>query len=345
VANSVADDRASRRIEENLKGLRAEYASLEGKPFNHFFCPILLQDEEVPLCMGHIVNDAIPNSFGGCIVQRKDVDNWYGALAEADFTTHIQARSMTPDAILRDSSMRRKLSPTIVIGGEALPHYEDQGTEVPGHTPITIHFGKDGKLNWVVKKRPDDIDALDGRNFEVRLGKDYRLAAFVSLIKAGYLTLFKLLGYSYAILAAGIEIGHNLLGNFYTDHRHQKPGEAIKKAATFFRTYVNMMRPIERFTGDAPRGTVEDGLAHVCVTPGRAFFALIVWIRTDNRYHAVMLPAFNEPNGTVAYHNFLHNNEQSLRVQSCRIEPGKVIISQQSKEIIWSKGDPTISFE
>jgi hypothetical protein len=55
-----------------------------GNPFKCFYCPILQTDEETELCMGHIVNKSIPNSCRKCVVQRKDVDGFYGVVVEAE---------------------------------------------------------------------------------------------------------------------------------------------------------------------------------------------------------------------------------------------------------------------
>jgi hypothetical protein len=73
-----------------LEELRADFARVNGKPFEHFYCPILLKDEPGELCDGHIV----PEAFGKrTIPQRKDVDNFYGAAAEADFVGLMQDKA------------------------------------------------------------------------------------------------------------------------------------------------------------------------------------------------------------------------------------------------------------
>src|SRR2546429_236557 len=98
----------SKDIERQRSFLREDCTRVIGRPFKDFLCPILLTDEPVPLCMGHIINKACPNSFGGRIVQRADLDSFYGALAESDFTANIQARSMGgPEEALRDPTLRK----------------------------------------------------------------------------------------------------------------------------------------------------------------------------------------------------------------------------------------------
>ena len=48
-----------------------------------FFCPILMVEEQAELCKGHV----LPQSVDGMdwVVQRKDVDNFFGTFVQADF--------------------------------------------------------------------------------------------------------------------------------------------------------------------------------------------------------------------------------------------------------------------
>ena len=50
---------------ERLEALRADYAQVAGKPFSHFYCPLLFRDEHVPLCEAHIVNKALHQTGRG----------------------------------------------------------------------------------------------------------------------------------------------------------------------------------------------------------------------------------------------------------------------------------------
>jgi hypothetical protein len=57
---------------------RRDFASVEGKSFKHFHCPILHIDEQYDLQRGHIINEAFKGSPGSWVVQRTDVDSFYG---------------------------------------------------------------------------------------------------------------------------------------------------------------------------------------------------------------------------------------------------------------------------
>src|SRR5436305_14636020 len=101
-------------VQNQLKVLRYDYEEATRSPFDYFFCPILFKDERVELCMGHVVSDCIPNSSGARVVQRKDVDGFYGAAVEADFATVIEAGSRTAKDAVFDPELSKKLKPRIL---------------------------------------------------------------------------------------------------------------------------------------------------------------------------------------------------------------------------------------
>ena len=70
------------RLGTNIEQLNADFESVTGAPFEHFYCPILHVDEDVPLAEGHVV----PESLGGSsrVLQRADVDKGFGSFFEAE---------------------------------------------------------------------------------------------------------------------------------------------------------------------------------------------------------------------------------------------------------------------
>jgi hypothetical protein len=298
--------------------------------------------------MGHIVNEACPNSFKGRVVQREDVDNFYGQFVEAKFTSNVQARSMSLAEALRDPKMSKKLRPKICVNGEMWEHYEDRGTDVPaGHTRLAVHVGEGDPLLWVVKKTPEEVVSLENTGFELMIGTDCRPDALVSLVKAAYLTLFRLLGYSYALSTAGKKIGHDVLGKFYREHGQKKADEARQAALPFFRPYANMMRTIVSFDGKPPCGTIEDHRGRVCLTPEGVLFGVMVTIRTNTFYYDVLMPCFDVPEADAAYDDFMRNECQSLRVCDCRFDPDNrtAVAGQEAREIVWPKNDAEFTFD
>jgi len=300
--------------------------------------------------MGHIINEACPNSFNGCVVQRSDVDGFYGSLVESDFTTNIQARSMGgPEKALRDPAMRKKMGLKFVVDGEELEHYEYRGVDVPGHTPIAMHIGEGEPFHLIVKKTPDELDALMGKRLEIKVGKDCRMPSVVTLVKAAYLTVFRLLGYSYAVSLEGRRIGQHMLGKFFREHGgnhgRKKIQKAKKEAPAFFQPYVNIMRLIDRFDGRQSVGTVEDQHGKASMTPSGKIFGLIIFVRSVIFFGAVLMPFYEEAEGEAAYNEFMQNESPRLLVRECKFEDMRLQIGTQSKESLWPKNNEEFKFD
>ena len=77
------------RLEDLTSAFRSRGAS--SKP-RDFLCPILQVEERAILCKGHIVPRAVRGRTW--LVQRKDVDNFYGRFVEADFIHGVRLRAM-----------------------------------------------------------------------------------------------------------------------------------------------------------------------------------------------------------------------------------------------------------
>jgi hypothetical protein len=346
----MGEHRHSEEVERQLPSLREDCRRVIGTPFKHFLCPILLEDEPVPLCMGHIINEACPNSFSGCVVQRSDIDGFYGSLVESDFTTNIQARSVGGlEKALRDPAMRKKLGPKLTVDGEELEYYEYREADVPGHTPINVHIGEGEPLRLVVKKTQEELDALMDKKLEISVGKDCRLSAVVTLVKAAFLTLFRLLGYSYAVSPEGRRIGQHMLGQFYREHGSNNGRKKIRKARreapAFFEPFVNIMRLVDWFDGRQSLGTVEDKRGMACMTASGKIFGLKIFVRTDIFFGAVLMPFYEEAEGEAAYNEFLQSDSPMLLVRECEFEDMRLQIGTQSKESFWPKNDEEFKFD
>src|SRR5215207_8302615 len=90
-------------VKSRIEELRADYTQIEGKPFSHFYCPILFKDEDTPLCRAHIINKAFSDSVRASTVQRADVDRFYGSRFESDFIDIQMFRDTSPLEILADN--------------------------------------------------------------------------------------------------------------------------------------------------------------------------------------------------------------------------------------------------
>jgi hypothetical protein len=251
-------------LERVLPHLQKDYQNVNGRPFNHFFCPILFRDEPVDLCMGHIINRDIPRSSRKRVVQRKDVDSFYGKAFESDFVALAQVRDKKIQDVVFDPDLNKKLRPKIFAGNEECDYHSARGHKTPDQTAIVMRY-KDGRI-WdiVLHKKPPDFVAQAEEKWNVVVEHDCRVPAVVSLIKAAYLTLFRLLGYRYVLSASGYDVGHDILGSFFRRFHDKSAAEARHAAAAYFKPYIHMVRPVAEFSGPPSLGTIEDRHLFAC---------------------------------------------------------------------------------
>src|SRR5690606_34796994 len=113
-----------------LDSLRTDFERKAGRPFQHYFCPILHRDEPATLCRGHVINQAFRDSARAWTVQRADVDGFYGSHFESEFVL-LQEREARPlmDRF-DDAGPGNKLRPEIRLDGQQV-HYYRPGPVVP----------------------------------------------------------------------------------------------------------------------------------------------------------------------------------------------------------------------
>ena len=320
-------------IERKLDELRSDYEAVTGSTFSHFYCPILFQDDATKLCKAHIVNQAFAESSRAWTVQRTDIDGFYGSMFEADFVT-IQDWNHTPDEIIADPSLSQRLRPEILLGGDVVQHFVACG-------PVPNHFTEalaSGGVRLGLKIRPDDAAAAMSKGCEMKLGKDARLPALASLLKAAHLTLFDLLGYRYALSTGGRYLGRTILGEFFLQNEGLSKAEVIKNAVSHFSQYANMVRPLN----DAPikvLGTASDGLFLACFCEPQTLWAYVVFIRTSDRLHGVLVPILEEPSAVVRFMDFLKVGGGPIRANCCRLVGDKFTLKEQPDILEWPESE------
>ncbi len=291
-------------MSDNLQGcltrLRDDYARVRGKPFEHFFCPIVWTDEEAELCMGHVVNKAFGDTK---IVQRKDVDGFYGSIAESEFQAFLECRDRPIEEVISDPKLSREIYPT--VDGKKVDYYPYVGQKSPDHTRVQIGGSNGASTEWVLKMLPSEAAAAQSASLGVDW--DCKTPALASLIKAAHLTMFYLMGYSYALSAAGQYVGHQILGRFYLENRG-KPGKEAKQAAqTYFTECVSMVKPIYG-ANHFINGTVTDNRLHLFRGSDGAPCALGVLVRMNDDIFEVLIPLPAGDEGALpTYFSFLQN--------------------------------------
>lgn len=320
-------------VKAELERLRSDYASTVGKPFAHFYCPVLFRDEETRLCRAHIINQAFPGSVRECTVQRADVDSFYGSRFEADFLD-IRSRGKSPTEILQDSSLSKRFNARIYLDDNPVEHFA-LSKSGPGEF-TSVQIGDAPGRPFGLKMHPIEALAAEGGRWEVEVSRDLRVPMLVTAIKAAHLSLFKLLGYRYALTATGWFIGREILGEFFLRNRGLPKREVPARAHEFFRRYVHMVRPVVSNTEDL-RGTVSDRVLLMCAGTSGLPWASVVFVRTGDLVHAVMVPNLAHPDQVSTSLGFLDNGHSSIRVAAARFEGDRWDVERESRPMSWPK--------
>lgn len=165
-------------VAKRLPSHQDDFTWVTGKPFSHFFCPILHEDEQTELCMGHVINEACPDSFGGRVVQRKDVDSWYGRVFEADFTARVRLSTMGLEKAIQDPQLRKKIPIRLFVGDMEVESFPDNGVRARGQTSVTFEVAPSVFVSRKVKKSREELKALVGEQ-RIKIGRNDSAAVFV----------------------------------------------------------------------------------------------------------------------------------------------------------------------
>jgi hypothetical protein len=318
-----------------LSQMREDYQLRFGRPFSHFYCPLLFVDEDTELCKAHVVNRGFPDSTRKWTVQRKDVDGFYGSTFEAEFEKIQFIGKHKPDEVLVDPMLSRKLEPKILLGGKPVDYFTPAGP-VPEHFTPALVQSPSGTRPLVLKIHPDDAIAAFNRGCEILVERDMRLPTMVSLLKAAHLTLFHRLGYRYAMSAGGFFLGYSILGSFYLRNWDRGASEALAAAPRHFEEFANMVRPIQ-FTEVGTEGTVVDGFMFICLTSTDQTWAVIVVIRTDQLLHAVLVPVIDNAESAARFATFLKGGACDIRARRARLE-NDTVQAGPPEMLRWPKG-------
>jgi hypothetical protein len=337
-------------IQTNLAPLQGDYTKVTGSPFAHFFCPLLCRDEDVELCMGHIISKTWKNCCRATVVQRGDIDHWYGSIAEADFGTLLDVRAAGLHGVVRDEKLLKQVKPKILVEGQECHFYlYQQGKSSPHHTHIELVPGPgDDIVRLVLKKHPSQMVEDRGKRWSIVVDRDWRPPVIVSVIKAAYLTLVKMLGYGYALSPGGLEIGRYTLGKFFKENNGKPRNEVREAIPKFFQPYRHIIRPVGEFGGLAPRGTIEDNTVGICFGSSGRPWAMIVFVRIDQDVFAVLMPAFNHIDSLDAYRSFREEDaDRRLNVLEAVFEPqqGRWEACENPFRAFWPKQSATFDLD
>ncbi|MEX2091849.1 MAG: hypothetical protein WD971_04185 [Pirellulales bacterium] len=266
---------------------KVDFALLgDGSP-KYFHCPILLTDKNVELCMGHVVNKAIPNCCRKTVLQRKDIDGFYGSLLERHFATAIKAKDIDRSSLIFDREIRRDIPWKVLVAGKEVDAYEPTKHKSPTHPTVEIQDPNGKVLNLVLKL--SDRELSTAKSLQVRLERSYVPEVTASLLKSAHLTMFAVFGYRHVYSPAGLMVA-DILRSFFIDNVGRQRKVQSEAALAYFPKHAGMVIPLGGYDTKILRGSIEDRRFIVCVGSSGRFYALGVFVRTDASMHIVLLP-------------------------------------------------------
>lgn len=171
-----------------------DYYRATGRRASKFVCPITLREtDDSALVDAHILNKSLSVASRRTVVQDRDVDNFYGSRVEPDMVHFLNSWNPV------DRNMTRRLRPVRAIFPDGtdtavvpVNRRAVQGCPEGGFLDIQLPHG----LLCLRTALPRNDARLYGR-FEVEFSLSFsRLAQVASMLKAGYLCLFEMVGYN-----------------------------------------------------------------------------------------------------------------------------------------------------
>lgn len=266
--------------------LRRDYEKVTGKPFQHFYCPILQIDEDARLCLGHIINESIPNTSRKTVLQRADVDNFFGTVIESDFCAVLNADKPTVEQVLLNPHLSRKIPVKLFHENKEIPFYIDKGKSSLSHPTLTLQDGDTAIVKLKLKVSSDELPDAGPIHFE--MGRDFVPEATAAYIKAAHLTMFSLFGYDYCESASGVEMAR-ILKTFYCEAKELEGKERKALVESYFSEYSGMILPVHGFNPEVVNGSVEDKRYFFCKGASGDIFAFGVLVRANSHMAVVFL--------------------------------------------------------
>ena len=191
-----------RRYDKQLRTLTEDLIYSKAKSMHQkFYCPILLIEEETDLCRGHIVS----KSVGGTkyVIQRKDVDEFFGHFVEADFALGVKLRErMHSFKHAMEYILKVKLADKIGLAVE---------DEQAHREPIRMMGERNGAFSFKYAKSDLEERPVSGV-LHFNVGMEFQTV--VSCLHSVHLGLFDRLGYAYVSNKSGWFIA-SMLGDLF----------------------------------------------------------------------------------------------------------------------------------
>ena len=271
-----------------IKRLDAQAEKLENEiqdsgisdELQRFYCPILHVEEDAELCRGHIR----PKSVGGrdWVVQRKDVDNFFGWFAEADFNHGVKLRSMEFDDAIKYVLDKKLAAPA------NLTMIDDEGYEATIRPTRIV----EGMPEVVARPKQSEFNREGPKKTSIDF--DVSFETLLSCLHSAHLGLFKTNRYRY-VFSAGGDYTASLLGNVFRRfskarmNRKRNLEAERRDLEEICQCHRNMVRPVlgpEVFNKELREHPFRSFV--VCWCDGFPFASMHL-LQADQEWNAVMV--------------------------------------------------------
>jgi hypothetical protein len=295
-------------ISREKKRLLADYQMVTGSSFQHFFCPILLEDIDAELCMGHVVNKCIPNSSRKKVLQTKAIDGFFGSLVEKSFSALIAGKEAGIWRTWFDKNLSQEIRPVVTVDGAIVPHYIVAGSKAP-QDPVVKFVNAAGEFIDIALKISPQLQ-LENCDVQLVTNCDYLPEATATLIKAAHLTMFKMIGYKYVFHGAGYMLA-KILQRFYLDNRNRSRQDQLAATGEYFAPYAGIIIPLEQYNKDILKGTIDDRRVISCIGSSGHPYSMGVLVRTKDDMHIIFIPPDN-PDNAGTYDSFVRRDKSAF---------------------------------
>jgi hypothetical protein len=268
-----------------------DYAEVCGERKSRFVCPITLREcDESELINGHILNKAIRKASRKTVIQFKGVDGHYGHTVEPHFVRYLNSRHKTALEWVADSD-DLKLEFHDGTKADAFHAVSRSARKAVVKFPLVDVPISEGTAPVFVKVAKDDPRLKMPMKLAVT---DWHYPAHwvASMVKAGYLALFRMIGYRAVFDAFGDTVRYSLK-RFYAE------GARREQARHYFYEYRNAVKLLGM--GSKPEDlhdayrpfefdTLEDQELFLHYTPADTLFAATCIFRVNETTVTVTLP-------------------------------------------------------
>ncbi|WP_428305387.1 hypothetical protein [Lacipirellula sp.] len=290
---------------QELAWFVANYTAVTGKAVQRFVCPITLRDDEnAELSNGHVLNAALHTASRKTVIQRKDVDGYFGRTIEPLLIDLLNLPMTTPQELLRRVRNWQLTTPQgeqvelFFSDRRAQQRFQQAGVFDGNRNLVATPFLRDPKLI------PSDIQPMQVS------GSTFVPDGVIEgcLLKSAYLALFQRLGYSFVFnpLSSDVRVA---LAKFYQD------GATPAEARDYFQAFNGCWSVVT--TDESIPNTLEDGAVLVHTTGENASesfqFAISCLFRINGKLISVALPSCLPP---TPYSEALERYQAYLRDQT-----------------------------